>query len=53
VIEYHSITARDMNNSFITGFDISTNNGPLCEEPMLGAVFIVDLIELVNQAENE
>ena len=39
-----------MCNSFITGFDISTTSGPLCEEPMLGAVFLIENVELIKRA---
>jgi hypothetical protein len=31
----------------MTGFDIATMSGPLCEEPMLGSVFLIETIELV------
>ena len=34
----------------MTGFDIATVSGPLCEEPMLGAVFLIENIELVKKA---
>jgi ribosome assembly protein 1 len=45
VLEHHEITHKDLINSLITGFDIATYSGPLCEEPMLGACFIVETIE--------
>lgn len=37
-----------MCNSFMTGFDIATASGPLCEEPMLGAIFLIESVEPVN-----
>jgi translation elongation factor EF-G len=38
-----------MCNAFVTGFDIATQNGPLCEEPMLGSVFLIENIDLVKK----
>ena len=38
-----------MCNSLVTGFDIATTSGPLCEEPMLGAAFFIENIELVQK----
>lgn len=38
-----------MTNAIVTGFDIATTSGPLCEEPMLGAVFLIETIELIKK----
>lgn len=38
-----------MANAIVTGFDIATKSGPLCEEPMLGAVFLIETIELIRK----
>lgn len=38
-----------MCNAFTTGFDIATSSGPLCEEPMLGACFLIENVELVKK----
>ena len=38
-----------MNNSFVIGFDIATITGPLCEEQMLGSVFLIEKVELVKE----
>lgn len=39
-------------NSFLIGFNHATQSGPLCEEPMQGACFVVQNIELVEEAED-
>ena len=39
-----------MCNSLMTGFDIATMSGPLCEEPMLGSVFLIETIELAKKS---
>lgn len=38
-----------MCNSLITGFDIAVKSGPLCEEPILGSVFLIETIELIKK----
>lgn len=48
VLQSHEISWKDMCNAFVTGFDISTTSGPLCEEPMLGAAFFIENVELVQ-----
>ena len=45
VLDFHEITLRDMTNAFMTGFDIAVQAGPLFEEPILGAAFIVESID--------
>lgn len=40
-------------NSFLIGFNRATDSGPLCEEPMQGACFIVQNIELVKEEESK
>ena len=49
ILTQHDVTWKDMCNSFVTGFDIATQSGPLCEEPILGAVFLIDNLELVKK----
>jgi translation elongation factor EF-G len=43
------VSWRDLCNAFVTGFDIATVSGPLCEEPMLGAVFIIENVQAVKK----
>ena len=50
ILTSHDVTWRDMCNSFITGFDIAVQSGPLCEEPILGAVFLIESIEQLKKA---
>jgi len=39
-------------NGFLTGFNHATTSGPLCEEPMQGACFIVQNIDLLDIDDN-
>ena len=49
ILTSHDVTWRDMCNSFVTGFDIAVQSGPLCEEPILGSVFLIESIELLKK----
>jgi len=40
-------------NGFIGGFDYASVNGPLTEEPMEGACFIIDEVNLVQESEED
>eukprot|EP01119_Soliformovum_irregulare_P017176 TRINITY_DN5056_c0_g1_i1.p1 TRINITY_DN5056_c0_g1~~TRINITY_DN5056_c0_g1_i1.p1 ORF type:complete len:1064 (-),score=378.08 TRINITY_DN5056_c0_g1_i1:194-2935(-) len=40
---------QELNNSFITGFQLATAAGPLCEEPMAGVCFIVEEVHFTSQ----
>ncbi|KAF9925090.1 Cytoplasmic GTPase/eEF2-like protein (ribosomal biogenesis) [Linnemannia zychae] len=42
------ITVQDMAESIQTGFQIATNGGPLCGEPMLGMAFFLQEIEILD-----
>ncbi|KAG0214816.1 Cytoplasmic GTPase/eEF2-like protein (ribosomal biogenesis) [Mortierella sp. NVP41] len=44
------ITVQDMAESIQTGFQIATNGGPLCGEPMLGMAFFLQEIEILESA---
>ncbi|XP_042144764.1 elongation factor-like GTPase 1 [Ixodes scapularis] len=35
-------TLADFDNSFVSGFQLATLAGPLCQEPMMGVAFVVD-----------
>ena len=37
----------------LTGFDIATTSGPLCEEPMLGAAFLIESIEMAKKEDED
>lgn len=45
------ITVQDMAESIQTGFQIATNGGPLCSEPMLGMAFFLQEIEILDSAQ--
>jgi translation elongation factor EF-G len=40
-------------NGFLTGFNHATASGPLCEEPMQGACFIVHNVDLLEGDETQ
>jgi len=37
---------KDLDNSIVTGFQMATSAGPLCEEPMTGIAFFIEDIEI-------
>ncbi|KAG9063336.1 Cytoplasmic GTPase/eEF2-like protein (ribosomal biogenesis) [Linnemannia hyalina] len=45
------ITVQDMAESIQTGFQIATNGGPLCGEPMLGMAFFLQEIEILDSSQ--
>ncbi|KAG0267235.1 Cytoplasmic GTPase/eEF2-like protein (ribosomal biogenesis) [Linnemannia exigua] len=45
------ITVQDMAESIQTGFQIATNGGPLCGEPMLGMAFFLQEIEILENSQ--
>ncbi|KAG0309483.1 Cytoplasmic GTPase/eEF2-like protein (ribosomal biogenesis) [Dissophora globulifera] len=50
--ETQGITVQDMAESVHTGFQIATNSGPLCGEPMLGMAFFLNEIELLEDTQD-
>ncbi len=40
--------AADFDSSIVSGFQLATLAGPLCEEPLMGVAFIVDNFEMSN-----
>ncbi|KAF8963981.1 Cytoplasmic GTPase/eEF2-like protein (ribosomal biogenesis) [Entomortierella lignicola] len=46
------ITIQDLAESVHTGFQIATNGGPLCGEPMLGMAFFVKEIEILDKEQD-
>ncbi|KAF9961421.1 Cytoplasmic GTPase/eEF2-like protein (ribosomal biogenesis) [Mortierella alpina] len=44
----NTISVQDMAESIHTGFQIATNGGPLCGEPMLGMAFFLQEIEILE-----
>ncbi|KAF9978404.1 Cytoplasmic GTPase/eEF2-like protein (ribosomal biogenesis) [Actinomortierella ambigua] len=46
------ITIQDLAEFIHTGFQIATNAGPLCGEPMHGMAFFLQDVEILNDAEN-
>lgn len=50
VLQHNQVTSKELNSAMISGFDLATFNGPLMDEPMQGAVFIIEDIELTVDA---
>ena len=49
VCEFFNTTKAEIYNSLQNGFIQGTRSGPLCEEPMQGACFIVQNIEIAKE----
>ncbi|KAG0012811.1 Cytoplasmic GTPase/eEF2-like protein (ribosomal biogenesis) [Entomortierella chlamydospora] len=49
--EENIITVQDLAESVHTGFQIATNGGPLCSEPMLGMAFFVKEVEILENGQ--
>ncbi|KAF9365641.1 Cytoplasmic GTPase/eEF2-like protein (ribosomal biogenesis) [Mortierella sp. NVP85] len=49
--EATAISIQDMAESVHTGFQIATNSGPLCGEPMLGMAFFLQEIEILDDGQ--
>ncbi|KAF9431766.1 Cytoplasmic GTPase/eEF2-like protein (ribosomal biogenesis) [Entomortierella beljakovae] len=50
--EDSAITVQDLAESVHTGFQIATNGGPLCGEPMLGMAFFLKEIEILGAGQD-
>lgn len=48
VKQWFKVNEKEIQNSIIAGFEYATTHGPLFEEHILGACFIVDEIELID-----
>lgn len=48
-LDIHELTEERLINSLALGFDLALQAGPLCEEPIIGACFIVE--EVSHQQE--
>ena len=49
VIKYNQTSAKELNSAMISGFDLATCSGPLMDEPMQGAIFIVEDVSLADE----
>ncbi|XP_049269416.1 elongation factor-like GTPase 1 isoform X5 [Rhipicephalus sanguineus] len=45
-------TLADYDHSFVSGFQLATLTGPLCQEPMMGVAFVVDQWDLDMSVED-
>lgn len=41
---------RDFDNSIVSGFQLATLSGPMCEEPLMGVCFSVERWDIQSQA---
>ncbi|XP_072516959.1 elongation factor-like GTPase 1 isoform X2 [Salminus brasiliensis] len=41
-----AVTLRDFDNSIVSGFQLATLSGPMCEEPLMGVCFSVESWEM-------
>ncbi|XP_066503596.1 elongation factor-like GTPase 1 [Hoplias malabaricus] len=41
-----TLTLRDLDNSIVSGFQLATLSGPMCEEPLMGVCFSVESWEM-------
>jgi translation elongation factor EF-G len=48
IVEKFGIDKKELENALMSGFELATSSGPLCEEPLLGAIFIVEDIEDIS-----
>ena len=53
ILKQYSLMKSEIMNSFLNGFNQATMAGPLCEEPMQGACFIIQNCELVQEEAKE
>ncbi|XP_052015452.1 elongation factor-like GTPase 1 [Apodemus sylvaticus] len=44
---------RDFGNSIVSGFQLATLSGPMCEEPLMGVCFVLEKWELSKCAEQQ
>eukprot|EP01022_Parablepharisma_sp_SALTPOND_P021377 TRINITY_DN41897_c9_g1_i1.p1 TRINITY_DN41897_c9_g1~~TRINITY_DN41897_c9_g1_i1.p1 ORF type:complete len:1052 (-),score=124.97 TRINITY_DN41897_c9_g1_i1:19009-22164(-) len=42
------ISFEDLHKSIVTGFELASLSGPLCEERMVGACFLIEAIEYID-----
>ena len=50
VLEFHNVSMKEFNSAMVSGFDLATVTGPLMDEPMQGAVFILENILIDKEA---
>ena len=53
VTGFHNVSKKELNSAIVSGFDLATVTGPLMDEPMQGAVFILENILVDKEAGEE
>ena len=51
--KYLNISIDEVNKSITAGFDLAVLSGPLCQEPIIGAIFIVEDLKIMEEVKNE
>jgi translation elongation factor EF-G len=51
VLENNNVSMKEFNAALINGFDLATMNGPLMDEPMQGAIFIIEDIQFYENSD--
>jgi translation elongation factor EF-G len=52
VLNTYKIALKELNNALINGFDLASTEGPLMNEPMQGAVFILEDLRIDSSVEH-
>ena len=53
VTGFHNVSKKELNSAIVSGFDLATVTGPLMDEPMQGAVFILENVAIDKEAAEE
>lgn len=53
VTGFHNVSKKELNSAVVSGFDLATVTGPLMDEPMQGAVFILENVLIDKEAAEE
>lgn len=53
VTSFHNVSIKELNSAVVSGFDLATVTGPLMDEPMQGAVFILENVAVDKAAAEE
>ena len=51
--KWFKVNKNELNSAITTGFDYAWNNGPMLGEPILGAWFVIDEVEVIDPLAKE
>ena len=52
-MENNNVSLKEFNAALINGFDLATMNGPLMDEPMQGAIFIIEDVHFDENSDQD